>query len=975
MKKRTRTFLMIAIGFIVFGMASTVSAYFFVRTPTGSRFLISVAQRYLSRYSQTELQYESGSIDPFSHLRFKNLKLVQKQGAHANEIRIPSLEILFSFSMFSRQVDIDRIRIEEPSIVFYAPSTPGDKSTPDGGKEIQKYFTSPPLKLSIKQFEMSRLHAEIHSDPNTHITLHDLNLHFAMKCYPNDFSFSGDAGIAGRSTVSIATEGTSLEFSPYGSGKWNFSIRNVNQQWTYETKDSEFRLGSREVSMRQPKQHLVMKDIALEGSLRTLIKSPQLFALDSSSIHAIALHHEVRVGSTHLERPENPIELGSQVLTLSSNSENSDSLKTSVTYLLDKTPRLEFAMAGPLQGPMEGKGRFSVPNLVKAIGALHGDIAVTATPQSEKWIQLGIHVAQVQKGTVEFEPITLQGDLGKRGDKLALNTSVSGTKAKSQGKILRDFSFALKASRLKEKIDFEGLFTILNEKTVQFSGGLLAQKDRVALQCEAEAFVGDHLEGFVTRKQLAEFGRWTTHTQLSLKGSGNSLHAQGTTTLTQTQPGSRFATQPITIRHEASRTDKLSASIESEIPSFRIPSVAEIQSSKLTGKLSTTDNSGKNLDVSIDASQGNITLDRAISGVARPIHGAALSFIANVRNGERFTLEQLSASLDRNTLTLSAEATGNLRKNDFQTVGKLQLEVPKDFPVIAEQRAQGRVEFPWKFSITRGREILFDGELHVLNLNWSKGEKENFRLSQISGRIPISEKLVLKGDRIQFASIITQNPFERVDYERLRPLIHKAEQLRIEQVGFEEKHYGPFVGYFSMKQNVVFGHQFDMTLGTTGVVDGEMYLDVYPAHLQMGFLSRLTAVNLAEILPGRYLANVKKDDKFVSGRSGLVVNLKQGTIDGRMDITEIGGSQLVTLINVLDPKYENDKMNMTRSALGVGYPTFVEMSFQKGYLDLGMNLRLLGINQRFDVWGIPLSTLVSSATSDIVKMTQEGPLQ
>lgn len=282
------------------------------------------------------------------------------------------------------------------------------------------------------------------------------------------------------------------------------------------------------------------------------------------------------------------------------------------------------------------------------------------------------------------------------------------------------------------------------------------------------------------------------------------------------------------------------------------------------------------------------------------------------------------------------------------------------------------MEFPWVLTILRGKEINFEGFAGLSDISWSK---EGQWASGVSGRIPVSEKLLLDGVKIKFARLITQNPFERVDYERLRPLIQGAEQVRVEKMGIDEKTYGPFIGFFSMRQNMIFAHQFDLSLGGRGLVNGEMYFDVNPDNLQMGILSRLTNIDLVEVLPKKFLVKVPKGDKNMSGRSGIVVNLNKGSVDGRIDITEIGASQLLTLINVLDPKYEDDRMNKTRSALGLGYPTFVQMSFDNGYMNLGMELAVLGLRQRIDVREIPISTMVSAATSDFVKKTQEGRLQ
>jgi len=282
------------------------------------------------------------------------------------------------------------------------------------------------------------------------------------------------------------------------------------------------------------------------------------------------------------------------------------------------------------------------------------------------------------------------------------------------------------------------------------------------------------------------------------------------------------------------------------------------------------------------------------------------------------------------------------------------------------------MELPWELSLVRAKEINFEGDVRFHNFAWSKAP---WRVSQLSGRVPLSEKLVWDGKVVKFAYLITQNPFERVEYERLRPLLEGADQLRVEELGFEEKKYGPLVGFFSMEQNMLYAHQFDMALGSMGKAYGEANLDVQPGNLQVGFLSRITGVDLGEVLPAKFLRRVAPGGKAISARSGLVINLNRSSIDGRVDITEIGGSQLIAMVNLLDPNYENDRLNMVRGALRHGYPTFVEMAFRKGYMDMGCVLSLAGLSQRLDVRGIPFAAYLSSKAADIVKKTSEGPLQ
>jgi hypothetical protein len=230
------------------------------------------------------------------------------------------------------------------------------------------------------------------------------------------------------------------------------------------------------------------------------------------------------------------------------------------------------------------------------------------------------------------------------------------------------------------------------------------------------------------------------------------------------------------------------------------------------------------------------------------------------------------------------------------------------------------------------------------------------------------------GKDLRFLTLIKQNPFERVSFDRVRPLLQGADQLRIDKIHWEEREYGPFVGFLSMDQNMISVHQFDLDLGP-GRVYGEMYFDSYPANLQLGMLARMTSLDLGEILPKRFLSRMSSSAKSISGRSGFVLNLNRGVLDGRIDLTELGGEQLVALINTLDPAYEDEKMNKVRGLLQVGYPSSLALAFKDGYMDMDVDLSVLGIGQRQSLREIPLSSLLGKITADIVKKTEKGPLK
>ena len=278
---------------------------------------------------------------------------------------------------------------------------------------------------------------------------------------------------------------------------------------------------------------------------------------------------------------------------------------------------------------------------------------------------------------------------------------------------------------------------------------------------------------------------------------------------------------------------------------------------------------------------------------------------------------------------------------------------------------------PFEVTVLRGREMNLTGAIETRDVQLSKGD---ISLSGITGRIPFSESLLWDGTSVRFANVNEQNPFERVDFERVRPLTDTADRLSIQKIGWVEKTYGPLVGFFSIQQNMIFAHQFEADLGA-GRTYGEMFINMFPKHLQFGLLARISNLDLGEFLPKKFLEKIGGGEKKLSARSGFVVDLRKNSVDGRVDITDIGGPQLIALINVLDPTYENEKMNQVRNLLQYGYPTGVGLEFNEGYLNMEIALEALGLSHTQLVRGISVSNLLTPISNSIKAQLQKGPLR
>jgi hypothetical protein len=274
-------------------------------------------------------------------------------------------------------------------------------------------------------------------------------------------------------------------------------------------------------------------------------------------------------------------------------------------------------------------------------------------------------------------------------------------------------------------------------------------------------------------------------------------------------------------------------------------------------------------------------------------------------------------------------------------------------------------------AIPGGKDISLDGSVDLKNFAWRKDDKS---IDGFNGRIPFSEHLLSVGGKLRFSELVAENPFERANFERLRPLLQGEEQISIQNIHWQEKTFGPLIGFFSIRQNMMILHELSLSLGT-GSLDGEMFFNAYPKNLEFGMLSRITGLDLGQVLPAVFLSRIPDGSKTVSARTGFVFSFNKAALDGRIDITEIGSAQMLTLINVLDPRFEDDKMNKLRQVLEVGYPTGVAMAFNQGYLDMDIDLKALGIPERESIHSIPLSGFLMKPAAEIVSMSQKGPLE
>ena len=318
---------------------------------------------------------------------------------------------------------------------------------------------------------------------------------------------------------------------------------------------------------------------------------------------------------------------------------------------------------------------------------------------------------------------------------------------------------------------------------------------------------------------------------------------------------------------------------------------------------------------------------------------------------------------------LSFSGNSNFRKEQLQFDGTLLANIPLNISEnIFQQKLDGQVKIPLHLLVNskdkdNSNKISFETLLEFTDFNF---EKDQLKVIGINGQIPIHEEVHFNRSKqglsaLRFQTTLLENPFERADYDRLEPYVRESDFFKIKNFIWDNKKFGPFKGVVDIRQNMISINRFSFDLGQ-GSIGGESFLDINLEKERFGFLGRFTQLNLFEILPEKFLKGVSKHQKLpFSGRLGLIFLRKNRSLNGRVDITEVASPQLFTLINIIDQNSENEKLNKVRGLLQYGYPTYVGMGFNEGYLDLDIDIHSLGINTRQGITGVSIQSIIDKA--------------
>lgn len=282
----------------------------------------------------------------------------------------------------------------------------------------------------------------------------------------------------------------------------------------------------------------------------------------------------------------------------------------------------------------------------------------------------------------------------------------------------------------------------------------------------------------------------------------------------------------------------------------------------------------------------------------------------------------------------------------------------------------GSLLVPIKLVLFDKTRLSIDADPRFQNFSVQYGDA---LVKNLHGGIHMHEELSVDQGRIGFLYLDTQNPFARVDYDNLEPYVGDRPLLSMEQLRWKHILLGPLVANFEVRQNLILLNDLKMDL-LQGSAMGRFYLDLQPERLQLGFLGRFSGLQL-ELVRESQRRLPTKEWAPLSGRMALNFDIRKRLATGRMDLTEVGKQQILSLLDVLDPEYKDDQMVMARRALILSYPQGVGIGMEQGLMDMNINLGGI-IGKDIFIRSIPLTGLINAKAGEslqkVEKLLQSG---
>ncbi|MBU0675613.1 MAG: hypothetical protein KJ950_13305 [Proteobacteria bacterium] len=361
-------------------------------------------------------------------------------------------------------------------------------------------------------------------------------------------------------------------------------------------------------------------------------------------------------------------------------------------------------------------------------------------------------------------------------------------------------------------------------------------------------------------------------------------------------------------------------------------------------------------ELTLHLDQGELRLAEAVTGGSALELGplvTPLDFqVVGGLKGELASLTSLNLDAATGLLGFTAKGQSFMDGRDIQLESTLRAHLPSGFFPAGKPFISGLVEVPWRLTVMDGRRITLEGDFRFKDVAVGF---DTVRLEGVNGSIKVEEELIRDEQGLGFRYLVTSDPFQTADFGRIQPYLDERHILSVKELQIDTLRVGPILAATSLKQNMIRLQRFDVDL-FDGHLTGQFYLDAKPDGQKIGLLARVSQLDPRRLLKGR--ESGEKDQVYapVNARVAVELDVKKRLVEGRIDIQDISREQLLQLLEIIDPQYQNEQLAQVRSALRLAYPQRVSVAMARGLMDLEVVISLLP--KPLQVRGLPLTPLI-----------------
>jgi len=321
-------------------------------------------------------------------------------------------------------------------------------------------------------------------------------------------------------------------------------------------------------------------------------------------------------------------------------------------------------------------------------------------------------------------------------------------------------------------------------------------------------------------------------------------------------------------------------------------------------------------------------------------------------------LEQLDLALGGNLLQVSAKANTDTEIKNAQLESQVTINLHENFFPTMQMSGKGKMQIPLNLIMVDGEQMSVDGELQFDQFSITSPD---FAVQNLHGKINLQEELLVTKEKVDFRYLIEHDPFQRVDFSRIQPYLDNP-ALRIESISAADMTVGPMLSMMQLKQNIFQMQHLDLAL-FGGHLAGQFYLDANPGGWKIGLLSRISQLDPRKMLKDEAPEKAGIYSP-VSVRTAIDFDVHKRLLQGRVDVSEISREQLLQLLDVVDPKHEDEQLAHVRTALQIAYPKWVSIVMKQGLMDLSVAVSALP--KPIEVKGLPLTPLIQVYAGDLL---------